>query len=168
VTKQIALLLIDQDLSTDLDRGHEAFEKLHDVHLLTNVMVVREVIHQTLVMMAANPRDAMWGGYLGVDPQTSNIVGTCGFKHGPTLEGAVEIAYFTFPEFEGQGFATAMAIALKELAEHSRTVQKITAHTLPERNPSTRILEKIGMRWVGAIDDPEDGRIWRWECDVGV
>ena len=54
-----------------------------------------------------------WIGYLAA--RDSNIVGTCGFK-GPPQNNSVEIAYFTFPGHEGDGVATAMAIALVELA----------------------------------------------------
>jgi len=42
-------------------------------------------------------------------------------------------------------------------------VRTIRAHTLPQRNASTRILEKCGFRQTGEIDHPTDGLIWRWE-----
>jgi len=149
---------------TPRTRGHGK----RGVRIMTDLVVVREVIRQTLAMLESHPRDASWGGYLVVDPGSGTVVGTCGFKTGPAEDGVVEIAYFTFPEFEGQGFATAMAAGLRELAERSSDVQRIIAHTLPERNPSTRILEKIGMRLIGEVDDPEDGRVWRWECLPGA
>lgn len=159
----IALLLIDHALASDVQAGRDAFETKHGVRIMTDLVVVREVVRQTLAMLASDPRETPWGGYLVVDPGSSTVVGTCGFKNGPSDDGAVEIAYFTFPEFEGQGFATAMATRLKQLAETSTAVRRIIAHTLPERNPSTRILEKIGMQCTGEVDDPEDGRVWRWE-----
>ena len=41
-------------------------------------------------------------------------------------------------------------------------VATVVAHTSPEPNASTRILEKIGMTFTG--DDIEDGDpVWRWE-----
>lgn len=49
------------------------------------------------------------GGKIGV------AVGTCGFKSSPD-QGRVEIAYFTFPDFEGRGLATAMAGELLAIA----------------------------------------------------
>lgn len=45
-------------------------------------------------------------GYLVLE--TDTIVGTCAFRS-PPRSGEVEIAYFTFPEFEGRGFTTEMA-----------------------------------------------------------
>jgi Acetyltransferase (GNAT) domain len=48
----------------------------------------------------------LWMGYLVLENDT--IVGTYAFRS-PPRNGEVEIAYFTFPEFEGRGFATEMA-----------------------------------------------------------
>jgi RimJ/RimL family protein N-acetyltransferase len=41
-------------------------------------------------------------------------------------------------------------------------VTRVDVHTLAERNPSTVVLEKIGMKFAGPVIDPEDGEIWRW------
>jgi len=167
MTREISLLLIDERLAAELDDGLETFQAAHGVRIVPNTLVLREVISQTLAMITASPRDPVWGGYLVVDPDVHAIVGTCGFKTGPTDNGSIEIAYFTFPEFEGQGYATAMATRLKDLALTSPSVHLIIAHTLPERNPSTRILEKIGLRRTGEIEDPVDGIVWRWEYFIG-
>lgn len=86
----------------------------------------------------------------------------------PNDEGAVEIAYFTYPGFEGQGYATEMARKLIELASGSTAVRRIIAHTLPEANASTRVLERAGMTFVGEVIDPEDGRVWRWQVPVAA
>ena len=37
------------------------------------------------------------------------------------------------------------------------------AQTLPERNASHRILEKLGFRHITTIDHPEDGTVWEWQ-----
>ena len=47
-----------------------------------------------------------WLGYFAL--RNSVCIGTCGFK-GPPENNRVEIAYFTFPEYEGRGYATQMA-----------------------------------------------------------
>ena len=104
-----------------------------------------------------------WRGYFAVDPTTRELIGSCAFKSSPTPEGSVEIAYFTYPPFEGRGYATEMARALVALALKSGAVRTIVAHTLPEPNASTRVLQKTGMTFVGEVIDPEDGRVWRWE-----
>ena len=98
-----------------------------------------------------------------VDIATRELVGSCAFKSSPTPDGNVEIAYFTYPPFEGKGYATEMARALVALALKSGVVRTIVAHTLPETNASTRVLQKTGMTFVGEVIDPDDGRVWRWE-----
>ncbi len=36
------------------------------------------------------------------------------------------------------------------------------AQTLPEKNASTRILEKLGFSFMGPVQHPEDGEVWEW------
>jgi ribosomal-protein-alanine N-acetyltransferase len=103
-------------------------------------------------------------GYLVVEGESQQLAGTCSFK-GPPAEGAVEIAYFTFPGFEGRGIATAMAQFLLEQAGAMPGVERVIAHTLPESSASTRILEKVGMARAGSAE--EDGvTVWRWEKEI--
>lgn len=104
-----------------------------------------------------------WGGYLALDPSSRVVVGTCGFKGPPDQQGAVEIAYFTFPGGEGRGIGTAMARRLCALASRDPGVHTLRAHTLPERNTSARILERLGFVHISDVVDPEDGPVWRWE-----
>jgi RimJ/RimL family protein N-acetyltransferase len=39
----------------------------------------------------------------------------------------------------------------------------VTAQTLPERNRSNHILEKLGFALRGTLVHPEDGEVWEWE-----
>jgi RimJ/RimL family protein N-acetyltransferase len=126
------------------------------------VRTVREqVARQTLAMPSAQL--PIWGAYLAVDQRTRAVVGSCGFKGGPTPEGVVEIAYFTFPAYEGRGYASVMAQALMDLVWSAPAVRRVIAHTLAERNASARVLEKVRMHCIGQVIDPQDGRVWRWE-----
>jgi ribosomal-protein-alanine N-acetyltransferase len=102
-----------------------------------------------------------WFGHFAIDGESQQMVGVCSLK-GPPDGGTVEIAYFTFPGFEGRGIATAMARFVLERARKMPGVKLVMAHTAPELNASTRVLEKIGMRFVG--EEEEDGvPLWRWE-----
>ena len=74
----------------------------------------------------------------------------------------MEIAYHTFPEFEGQGVATAMARELVALALSQAPELVVAAQTLPEPNASHRILQKIGFRHVSTLEDPDEGEVWEW------
>ena len=66
----------------------------------------RSICAQTAVMYQTTPLRRPWGGYLA--ELDGEVVGACAFKT-PPRDGQVEIAYFTFPEWEGQGMATRMA-----------------------------------------------------------
>jgi hypothetical protein len=37
------------------------------------------------------------------------------------------------------------------------------SHTLVEINASNRVLQKVGMQFIVEVDDPEEGRVWRWQ-----
>ena len=163
---QVKLLEIDHKMAAAMERGAGEFEARFRVSLGESSEVAGVVISQIRGMVEADPRDRPWGGYLAIDPLTAKVVGTCAFKARPAEEGSVEIAYFTFPPFEGKGYGTAMALRLIEMAESSRKVGRILAHTLPERSGSTRILEKAGMSLIGEVIDPEDGLVWRWARDL--
>jgi RimJ/RimL family protein N-acetyltransferase len=89
------------------------------------------------------------------------VVGTCGFKTAP-IDGRVEIAYFTFPGHEGRGFATQMARQLLLIARDAQRELVVAAQTLPERNASHRVLEKLGFICKGSLQHPEDGMVLEW------
>ena len=129
---------------------------------------LRGVVEQTLGMLPGAQREAnRWGGYLAVDETSGLIVGSCAFKGPPAGDGTVEIAYYTFGPYEGQGYAKGMARALISVARSSPVVRRVIAHTLPERNPSTSVLRSVGMRFVGEVRDPVDGPVWRWQLGSG-
>ena len=102
-------------------------------------------------------------GFALVHRDSGIVIGNGGFAGPPDGNGLVEIAYGVVPDYQGKGFATEAAEALIAYAEADERVQTICAHTLPQRNPSTRILEKCGLRRTGDINHPTDGVIWRWE-----
>jgi ribosomal-protein-alanine N-acetyltransferase len=91
------------------------------------------------------------------------MIGFCSFTSPPDSNGFVEIAYGIAPDYQSQGFATEAAAALVEFASRDARVTTICAHTLPETNASTRVLEKCGFRKVGEIVDLENNLVWRWE-----
>ena len=103
-----------------------------------------------------------WIGYFAEDEATQTIIGSCGYK-GDCHDGVVEIAYFSVPGFERRGFATEMARQLNDLAWGHHDVRIIRAHTLQEANASVRIMRRLGFAWLGTVEDPEDGPVWRWE-----
>ena len=103
-----------------------------------------------------------WVGYL-VEEQNM-LIGACAFKS-PPINGTVEIAYFTFPEYERRGKATNMATQLLEIAI-AQGIKAVTARTLPEYNASTSILQKLNFVFAGVVQDPEHGEVWEWAYPV--
>lgn len=100
-----------------------------------------------------------WICYLAITNE--RVVGTCGFKGAPG-QGRVEIAYFTFPGYEGKGVATQMARKLLLVAGNAIPEVVIAAQTLPARNASHRILEKLDFSCIGPLEHPEDGTVLEW------
>ena len=91
----------------------------------------------------------------------NEIVGICSFKGKPDKNSKVEIAYCTFEQFQGKGYANKMCSLLLDIAKMHNNVH-VFARTLPEMNASTMILTKNGFKCIGSVIDPEDGDVWEW------
>jgi ribosomal-protein-alanine N-acetyltransferase len=100
-----------------------------------------------------------WVSYIAL--YSDAAVGSGAFV-GPPVEGRVEIAYFTLPEHEGNGFATLTAQGLIAIAQECQPKVEIFAKTTPEANASTAILTKLGFEFVGTTIDHEIGEAWAW------
>lgn len=103
-----------------------------------------------------------WWTYLFIHPQERALVGSGGFKGRADEAGMVEIGYEIAPEYRRRGFATEAARGLVNHAFSYTHVRMVEAHTLPERNASAKALEKVGMKYAGAVSDPDLGEIWHW------
>ena len=114
-------------------------------------------------LYASTSADPWTHGFSLVHRDSDIVVGKSGFKGPPAADGVVEIAYRVVPDYQGKGYATEAAQALVAFAFSSGRVRVVRAHTLPERNASTRVLAKCGFRHVGEVIDPDDGLVWRWE-----
>lgn len=109
-----------------------------------------------------NPADMSWWNYLIIHRYDVRLVGTCGYKGSPTLDGKVEIGYEIADAYQGRGLATESARALLENAFRHESVRTVIAHTLAEENASCKVLRKLGFEFEGEHFDIEDGKIWEW------
>jgi RimJ/RimL family protein N-acetyltransferase len=100
-----------------------------------------------------------WVGYFIV--RQDKIVGSCSFV-GQPIDGKVEIAYWTFKEFEGQGIASFACKELVSIAYRTDPSLTITAKTAPEHNASTKILENNNFVFTEIVQDEEIGDAWLW------
>jgi RimJ/RimL family protein N-acetyltransferase len=108
-----------------------------------------------------------WGSHLFFDTDGA-LVGFGGYRGAP-VDGAVEIGYAVAPSRRGRGIATAVTRTMIERAR-SAGVTLVVAHTLPESNPSTSVLERCGFVRTATDASDEDGDVegdvWRWELVV--
>jgi len=135
--------------------------------ICTNAEEIKETAVTTAEMTRAfyertNPQ-VPWISYFA--ESNGKLVGGCSFVGMPT-DGVVEIAYFTFPIYEGRGVATAMAERLIEIATREPSVRALIAHTLQEESASTRILHKHGFERDGVAIDADEGEVWRWKLPL--
>ncbi|MFZ1496795.1 MAG: GNAT family N-acetyltransferase [Saprospiraceae bacterium] len=100
-----------------------------------------------------------WVAYFVV--RQNQIVGSCSFV-GQPQEGKVEIAYWTFKEFERQGIASYACKELVTIANQTDPSVRITAKTAPEHNASTKILENNYFVFTEIVQDEEIGDAWLW------
>ena len=128
--------------------------------------MVHQLVGRTLTADPVSIDKLEWEGYFVIDADTREVVGSCAFKGAPTEDGTVEIGYFSYPGFEGKGYATSMVGKLIELASGCTAIKRVIAHTLPEKNASTRVLEKAKMGFVGEVIDPDDGRVWQGQTQI--
>ena len=100
-----------------------------------------------------------WVAYLIISQ--NQVMGACSFT-GPPKNGNVEIAYWTFKQFEGNGIASFACQQLIKIAQTADPMVTITAKTSPEHNASTRILMKNNFVFTEIVQDDEIGDAWLW------
>ena len=125
----------------------------------------REAMRPAYEYLRRHPSVTGWWTYLFVHKGDAKLIGLGGFKGGPSEEGVVEIGYALAPAYRGMGLASEAARGMLAYAFSHPEVRSVVAHTLPEKNASTRVLEGVGLRHVGTVHDPEDGEVWRWSLD---
>ncbi|MBA2340634.1 MAG: GNAT family N-acetyltransferase [Pyrinomonadaceae bacterium] len=115
--------------------------------------------------LKAHPDAFGWWAYLLIHIKDQVLIGQCGFKGKVDEAGMVEIGYAIVPAYRCRGLATEAAQGLIDYAFSHPHVEMVDAHTLAEVNPSTRVLEKVGMKNIGSLHDPDDGEIWHWRLN---
>lgn len=100
---------------------------------------------------------ALWY-FLRADEDEGLIaVGNGGFKGKPSSNGVVEVGYSILEKYQQKGYATEAVATLLDWAFSKPEVRRVIAHTLPELQPSIRVLEKCSFAFVG--DGAEEGTI---------
>jgi [ribosomal protein S5]-alanine N-acetyltransferase len=127
--------------------------------------IAENILTATVELYKTASYELPWVGYLVLD-DIGECIGTCAFKSPPT-DNSVQIAYFTFPEYEGRGYASRMANNLVHIALKAQPGIQVIAQTLPEENTSTSTLKKAGFVFDKEVHHPEDGLVWEWKFAGG-
>ena len=118
-----------------------------------------EVHEQTLEYYKTIGYDEPWISYYLQD--ADEIVGICSFKGKPDTDNRVEIAYWTFEQYQGKGYGCRMCELLLEITNAYDNLT-VFAQTMPEVNASTTILTKNGFQHAGSATDSDVGVVWEW------
>jgi RimJ/RimL family protein N-acetyltransferase len=156
----IRLLRADVGMLDAALAGDDALTERLGVGVVPGWATFREALRPTRDALAQHPPGFAWSTRLFVAGDPPEVVGWGGFKGAPQ-DGVVEIGYGIGPSRRERGLATAAARALVDEAFAEAGVTAVIAHTLPEPNASTRVLQKAGFAFAG--DASEGGeRVWRW------
>jgi RimJ/RimL family protein N-acetyltransferase len=124
-------------------------------------------------ILKSDPASRNWGFYLFIHTADRVLIGEGGFKGKPDEEGVVEIGYALVPEYRLRGFATEAARGLTDYAFSHPEVTIVQAHTLTDGTASINVLKKLGMKFTGTAQDPDEGEVLCWrleradECNQG-
>jgi RimJ/RimL family protein N-acetyltransferase len=84
-------------------------------------------------------------GFYQVDLKEGNIpIGICGIVNRGTLPGP-DFGFAFLPEYMGKGLATEASLAVLEHVKSDLGINELYAITLPDNQPSIRLLERLGF-----------------------
>lgn len=162
----IRLVRADLELLDAALSGDDALARVLGHHVVAGWATFTEALQPKRQALAAAAGDSAWGSRFFVSGDPPELVGWGGFK-GPPNDGIIELGYAIAPDRRGRGLATAATGAMVAEAFDAPEVSAVIAHTLPERNASNRVLEKVGFHLDG--EATEDGeRVWRFRMSRPV
>jgi [ribosomal protein S5]-alanine N-acetyltransferase len=141
-------------------RGDDALAAALDCEVVPGWATFVEALEPTRDGLVGEPDGAAWGPRLFVADDPPRLVGWGGFK-GPPRNGTVELGYEIAESCRRRGHATAAVREMVAEAFAAENVTTVIAHTLPHRNPSNQLLERLGFRFAGEVREGNDVT-WRF------
>ena len=155
--KHFEAILKDQEQLEEM-LGVTVFDSWFDFPGVASIEAMRFLYEH----LRANPDVLGWWTYLFIHVEDNVLVGLDGYKGKADESGMVEIGYAIVPAYRCRALATEAAQGFIDHAFSHVHIKRVDAHTLAERNASTKVLEKVGMKHVGTVPDPDHGEIWYW------
>lgn len=96
---------------------------------------------------AANPDPLLFDQWPVIEKLSGKLIGYCGLLD-KEVEGQpeVELVYVFLPEAWGKGYATEIALALREHALRRMDLRRLIALIEPENRASIKVAERVGFR----------------------
>jgi [ribosomal protein S5]-alanine N-acetyltransferase len=159
-TNNLRLLPCELPHAKTILKDKKELEPLLAVSVPDTWPVFPEAMPYVYERLRSDPSSVGWWTYLFVHARDRTLVGEGGFKGKPDGSNTVEIGYAIIPEYRGRGLATEAAEGLVGWAFSHPDVSAVVAETLTDGHHSIRVLEKLGMKLVGAVDG-----VLRWRLD---
>ncbi len=96
-----------------------------------------------------------YANYTVIRKQDNQKIGTCGLYDRKGLDG-IDIGFAFLPEYEKKGFAFEASNKLKEVAFSEFNIKVISAFTTKDNISSQKLLEKLGLKFIGTTKIPND------------
>lgn len=110
--------------------------------------------------LAMSPASIGWHRYsLLVQGHNQTLIGCLGAF--PKLGGEVELGYSTLPSFQRKGFGSEAAGALVSWLLRQPHVRRVSAQSFVSRPESIKVMQRCGMIFAGAGDEPGTVRYLR-------
>lgn len=114
-----------------------------------------------VAQLTARPETLGWNRYmLLTDAGKPLLVGCLGGFPGPA--GDVELGYSVVSSYQRRGLATEAAQGLIRWLLQQAAVHSVSAQTYETMPASMKVMQRCGMRFVGAGDEPGTVRYRRW------
>lgn len=104
-----------------------------------------------------------YGRWAVIDKNTEAFLGWCGLKFSPDLN-EVDLGFRFFRSYWNQGYATETAKACVDYGFSELNLEKIVGRAMEANTASIKVLEKIGMAFVGKFEfHLHDGALYQIE-----
>jgi len=116
---------------------------------------LKEALDLVILPNMSNPTNnyLFWTLWTAISKADNRMVGDLGIFGEPNTEGAIEIGYGTYDEFQGNGYMTEIVGGIIGWVKKQPAVKVITASTDKSNTASFKVLEKNNFIKVGETVD---------------